>query len=836
MKKGFTMIELLGVIVISCILILIAVPIYNGIKKSINESVYESKIKEVLSKSEVYSEETNKYFFDIKTLIEEGYLTADNELEEYIDPRNGRNMVCDIIIVKDQEEIEIRKSEICYTKEELESIYGYVKLIVTDEKGTSLESTKEWYKKEKVWIRYLIQKENIEVEEIHWSGEEEKTCTKENLSACETYEIETSSVKNVIVRLNAKLKQKENEIESTVTKEINLDIQRPRVIEGSINIENEIRTDGKKKVNFELTDGSGSGVKEYAVVKEKSCNGKEFEEKRKSAKDKVQTEYLSNGDYYICVEDEVGNRTTESDLENENNKIHVENVDEGAPVIKKFEATSTNATYKAITVNLSIEATDDGGTNNLKMCISNTGYLKDCSWEKYNTRKNNWNVGGNLDGIERTIYLSIQDSTGKIANRQAKYTPYKEGSMTNKVYKGEWSNCSKACGGGIKTREYQIKDKYTNKVISSGQDKESCNTKSCDPTITRIGDYLKGTVSPLNKNQIVHFTNSTLWDEDLDLGYGTKRVCKGSTCYYSTVRGQVLTFNGKDVSYGEEQQITYGQKALGVGDTGIVRVDDNTIVYAGTSYHGREKYGGYGIMTLKINGEKISVQNKVEYIEGGNKYWGGLSLIHYSTGSDIVGIILGTDTKTYYKHRIYDYYFKEGKVIKVSETSKRPYGSSNNTSGDIEGRVGFTGITREAESRELISLDDGTPFTLCMTNYDGTNAFSKAGVYQKKSCSSKGAVIEESEWKEYGNAYHMSHMGNDKIVLYVEKTEKVNKKIKYYSTFLFFERQNDKWVKTSVVELPDDNHNKSRYGQLIPLNENTLIWNGSLGLYRISYE
>ena len=210
MKKGFTIVEILGVIVIITILLLIAIPIYNGVRERINESVYESKIKEVLSKSEVYSEETNKYFFDIKTLIEEGYLTADNELEEYIDPRNGRNMVCDIIIVKDQEEIEIRKSEICYTKEELESIYGYVKLIVTDEKGTALESTKEWYKKEKVWIRYLIQKENIEVEEIHWSGEEEKICTKEDLSACEAYEIETSSVKNVIVRLNAKLKQKEN--------------------------------------------------------------------------------------------------------------------------------------------------------------------------------------------------------------------------------------------------------------------------------------------------------------------------------------------------------------------------------------------------------------------------------------------------------------------------------------------------------------------------------------------------------------------------------------------------------------------------------------------------
>jgi len=72
--------------------------------------------------------------------------------------------------------------------------------------------------------------------------------------------------------------------------------------------------------------------------------------------------------------------------------------------------------------------------------------------------------------------------------------------------------------------------------------------------------------------------------------------------------------------------------------------------------------------------------------------------------------------------------------------------------------------------------------------------------------------------------------------LNVAKTERVNKKTKYYVTFLFFERQNDKWVKTSVVEFPNDNPNKPIYGQLIPLNENTLIWNCSLGLYRISYE
>ena len=46
MKKGFTLIEVMATIVILAIILLIAVPIYNGVRENINESIYNSKIED----------------------------------------------------------------------------------------------------------------------------------------------------------------------------------------------------------------------------------------------------------------------------------------------------------------------------------------------------------------------------------------------------------------------------------------------------------------------------------------------------------------------------------------------------------------------------------------------------------------------------------------------------------------------------------------------------------------------------------------------------------------------------------------------------------------------
>ena len=429
MNKGFTLVEVMATIVILAVILLVAVPIYNGVRDSINENIYDSKIKEVLAKAESYATENHAFVFDIKTLIEAGEISADNETGTFKDPRTGRDMRCDIInaVYKENRyEVSITESDICYSLEELENLYGMVSLKLYNENNEEIKklSDTEWIREGTVKVRYEFKEEYKEYEEnignIEWFGE----CNKENSTDSECI-ITTNEIQNATVRLELTINMDGVEMKNNVSENILVDLQRPSVIDGSVNVNNDISTNNERRVEFEISDGSGSGVRNYSIVKEKSCDGSEYEENKQTASDGVQSIYLGNGDYYICVEDKVGNKTSNEDLENPKNQIHVEGVDTSIPVISSFTIKSRESGYNDVDTTLAISASDDGGTNSLEMCISNTGYLQGCSWEKYSASKN-WKVTGSLDGQSRTVYLSIRDSAGNIVNREAKYTVYKD--------------------------------------------------------------------------------------------------------------------------------------------------------------------------------------------------------------------------------------------------------------------------------------------------------------------------------------------------------------------------------------------------------------------------
>lgn len=142
MRRCFTLVEVVATIVILAVILSIAVPIYNGVRENINESVYESKLREILSKAESYATETNRIVFDVGTLIEEGELSADNEIGEFKDPRTGRDMSCDIVQVlykNNQYEASLTESTICYDPIELENLYGMIQLVFYDMSDQKLE-------------------------------------------------------------------------------------------------------------------------------------------------------------------------------------------------------------------------------------------------------------------------------------------------------------------------------------------------------------------------------------------------------------------------------------------------------------------------------------------------------------------------------------------------------------------------------------------------------------------------------------------------------------------------------------------------------------------------
>ena len=384
-KKGFTLIEVMATIVILAIILVIAVPIYNGVSEKINESIYQSKIDEVIAKAESYARENHAFVFNIQTLIENGLIHSDNETGAYVDPRNGRDMHCDILnaLYKDNRyEISITESDICYDLDELENLYGMITLKLYDQEGKEISkiSDTEWIKNETLYVKYEFKEEYQDyansIQNVVWIGEQEKSCTAENLFDCDSYLIQTTEIKNVTVGLQVTVNIEEIEIMSSASKTILIDLQAPVVLDGSILVNNDISTNNERRVEFEISDGSGSGIKSYSVVQEKTCSGQEYEKNKQIASDGIQSIYLANGNYYICVEDKVGNKTSDSELENVKNQITVSNVDSSNPEITRFVIASKNSQYNTLQTTLSIDAKDDGGTNNLEMCISNTGYLQ----------------------------------------------------------------------------------------------------------------------------------------------------------------------------------------------------------------------------------------------------------------------------------------------------------------------------------------------------------------------------------------------------------------------------------------------------------------------------
>ena len=314
MKKGFTLVELMAVIAILAILAIIAVPTYNVVSERIKQSTYESKVQNIIAHSESYAENTNTFVFDVGTLIEQGLLEADNEAGEYLDPRNGRDMRCDIINVvfeNNQYVASVTESDTCYTDEELQNLFGMFEIVIYRPDGTKVEPIEgtDWIREQDVVLKYELKEEYKDygkyITQVIWSGEQEKTCTN-NFSNCH-YDIHTEVIKNVTVNLQVNLQINGSTVISRTNKRVLIDLESPRV--DNIVTGTDLNEQEMNRTEFDLSDGNGSGVKYYAVLPSTgTCSGSEYEAARKNINSNHIVEYLDRGEYKICVEDNVGNK------------------------------------------------------------------------------------------------------------------------------------------------------------------------------------------------------------------------------------------------------------------------------------------------------------------------------------------------------------------------------------------------------------------------------------------------------------------------------------------------------------------------------------------------
>ena len=372
-KNGFTLVELLAVILILGMIAIIAVPSYLSVTKSINKGLYETKIKEVKDKAIVYAESASASVFNVGDLIKEGLLSADNETGEYYDNYNNRSMLCDVLRVSydksKEDSISIINSDVCYSREELESMYGLVHIDAKFYEDS--EATKEtdiggngWSKAKLARLSIAFNDSSKESEyrnkitSITWYGNNEKTCVKGSsipLSECEYYDVTNNDVTTAQIGLmvdfdlgstvSGEYGQITNDVFTVSSqRQINLDVESPKIDENGIYV-SEGFSSSSKIINVNMSDGIGSGLASYKVYKDSSV----VYENNDVLEGINQINLDKNGDFTIEVTDKIGNVSSKA-------KFSVDNIDKSAPVVSKI-----NATVKGL----------DGWTNtDLKLSIA----------------------------------------------------------------------------------------------------------------------------------------------------------------------------------------------------------------------------------------------------------------------------------------------------------------------------------------------------------------------------------------------------------------------------------------------------------------------------------
>ena len=139
-KKGFTLVELLSVIVLLGIIITIGLFSISSIRKAILDRQYKNLKTEIELAAEKYYQDTESTIFYVQTLLDEGYIKADNSSLNIYSPVDSNIMNCYTINVVDEK---ATLDDIIKNKECNAEIAGNYELKIVRENN---KTSDKWYK------------------------------------------------------------------------------------------------------------------------------------------------------------------------------------------------------------------------------------------------------------------------------------------------------------------------------------------------------------------------------------------------------------------------------------------------------------------------------------------------------------------------------------------------------------------------------------------------------------------------------------------------------------------------------------------------------------------
>lgn len=294
-NKGFTLVELIAVILILGLVIGIAVTSISGINDSVRKKQHENLIKEIEEAASKYAFDTGKTLIFVDELVTEGYYEVNDESGDIIDSEKDEKLNCYIV--------EMTKKGNYYTAEfkntKYETANGSCDTGKLNADNANIDIklnggtvSSNWYRLSSFTLKSSSSSVNIDCNT--------NSCVWTSNSGFRQTGTNEITINNINV-LNTKYTFqytviKDNKVDRyTKSVEVKIDNEDPVIYNDNIYVyedENNV-----KKVDIEASDGAGSGIAGYYFGTSSNCgtytNNKTFN-------------ITSSGDYLICVKDNVG--------------------------------------------------------------------------------------------------------------------------------------------------------------------------------------------------------------------------------------------------------------------------------------------------------------------------------------------------------------------------------------------------------------------------------------------------------------------------------------------------------------------------------------------------
>ena len=292
-KKGFTLIELIAVLVVLSILITSSVAVFINIRNSVLRKEKNNLITYLETKAIEYANETNVTAVSVEDLIKIGLIKPDDETDIY-DPVTRESMNCYIIdLVWEDGEYKAKfGSNVGKNGTTCNEYTRRKNLVICQVVGNNCNDIKNehWFKDDiTIGLKFVNGKRIIKESgyEINW---------KSNTGISSTEDTIKTNV-DLIANINYTAKViKDNEVSET-SQIVNIDKEAPIINEIKYNT----NWSKSKEIEIIASDGLGSGVGGYVIVLEnEKCSGYNTNNK---------ITIKSNGNYKVCIRDKAGNET-----------------------------------------------------------------------------------------------------------------------------------------------------------------------------------------------------------------------------------------------------------------------------------------------------------------------------------------------------------------------------------------------------------------------------------------------------------------------------------------------------------------------------------------------